>query len=283
MASPKPPDEDQKRKDALQKFHDQNLKQVEELQKKSQRGTARRKEEQRGFEERGSAAIQEEATQLEDKKKRTRQWRADDARHKEEIERDKERRKEETRHLEEMKQQKREYEEKHHKFIESFRAHEAAKVQKERKKYERDQELKAESLRVQKAAFDAKQKADSDELRRKNVIESDGLRERDAINREFRDLEQKLFGEEARGKARLVAMGPQGKPQLDEFMTGMAKKRAELRNAEQLRQRQREQDTAKKKTEAEADTRRKKAEIDRDMWAKKAEIERERAEVGKEK
>lgn len=269
----------QKRKAELQRFHEENLKYVEEQKEKDLTQHEKHKEEQHGFEERGKTAVLKEERLMERQHEQTQKWREGEKEKKEEIMGDKRRKKAQAEALEEQRRKKHDYEDKQHKYFESMRAATAAKTVKERELYEKDQELKADILRMEHAARDAKYKADSDELREKNDIERESLRKRDAINREFRDLEQKLHAEEARQMAQFQSMGPAGKLRLDELAALMKKKRADLVNEEQLRRRQLEQETVKKKNETESRTRKKKADIDRGSYAKKAEIAKQREKL----
>ena len=272
-------DDDKKKKASLEKFHEQNLKFVEEQKRKDLQRHQQRMEDLHGFDERGKAAIAEEAELMEEKKEQTREWRAGEKERKTEIIADKKRKKAQAAEIVEERKKKHDYEEKQHKYFESMRAATAEKTTKERKLYEKDQELKAEVLRIERVAREAKSQADSEELRSKNDIERESLRKRDAINREFRDLEQKLHSDEARQKAQFQGMGPAGKQRLDELATALTKKRADLQNDEQTKRRQLEQETVKKKNEAEAKTRKRKADIDRELYEKKADISRQREKL----
>ncbi len=278
MVDPQPPQDpaEQKRKDALRKFHEDNLKSVELQEEKEKRSRSARRADQTGFEERGQQAVLEDDQGEAAKKERTKEWRAADKLQQEEIAKDKARRAEEARVLKERRDKDKAYAEKQHAFFESFREHASKKAREERESYEKDMELKHELLLLDKSVFEAKQKVDSEELRAKNDIDREGLRKRDIIIREYADLERKLFAEEARKKAQYAAMGPQGKALLDQLAKEMAKKRAEIHNEAGLAQRRREQEVVKKKTDVETKSRRRKAELDAEKWKRKAELEKKR-------
>lgn len=279
--SPVPPssDPEAKRKAALQGFLDANLKNIEELNQKTREKSSAHQEEDRLFTGRGEAMLQEESALLEKKQEQTKEWLKKEVRQREDILRDKKRRVDAEQELKEEKEKSRAYEEKEQKYFKSMRELAAKKFHKQREKDEKDHALRDEIYQVERDAWQAKQKIDGEELRLKNDIEREGLQKRDAISREFRDLKKQLFAEEMNHRLRFQAMGPAGKPRLDELKRDMEKKRAELRGEEQHRHREREQETLKKKNAAESQTRKRKADIDREMYAKKAELEKQRAKL----
>ena len=281
-----PSQDDQKRKEALQKFHEQSLKNMDELQKATQRGIpsgsrgTTRREDERLQEERSKKVITQEELALQKKKKQDRQWRAADKANKEEIEKDKKRRADQAKTLLDRRKTRQEKEDEQKKLFTEFRATAAAKGLKARKLYERDQQLKADVLRLDADRVQQRLKADTDELQEKNDIEHERLRKRDEINREFRDRERKLFDEEARQKLQLPSTGLEGRSRLDALMTSMQKKRTELQTEERQRLTQLDRDTWKAREDAETRTRNRKVEIDIAVSAKKAAIRKEREKLG---
>jgi hypothetical protein len=237
---------------------------MEEQKKKELRSRQAHQAEAGAFAEQGVAGVQAEERQLEKTKKDTAQWRTKEVQNKEEIVADKKKRADTAKAIEERKEKERVYTEKQHKFFESFRAAASKKAHEERENYEHGQDLKSELLRAESAAHQEKMRADSDELALKNDIEREGLRLRDQVSREFRELDAKLFREETVKKTPTATI---------------EKKRAELRTEEQRRQQEVHQLTMKKKTDAEARTRKRKAEIDRAFEEKKAAIRREQEKL----
>ncbi|MSR87300.1 hypothetical protein EXS70_03985 [Candidatus Peribacteria bacterium] len=278
--TPSPSPQDQRRKEDLQRFNEQSLKGAQEIEKKTKRAAADFKKSRQEFEAQGKVGVEKEAKQAELQKKQAQQWRTEEVKKKTEITQDKKWKVEAQALMKEKREKKLAYEDKQHAYFESMREATAKKALADRRKHEKDQELKAEVLRIDREGLQEKQKADSEELRAKNDIEREGLRTRDAITREFRDLEQKLFSEESRQKTTFQGMGAAGKSHLDLLAKEMTKKRADLHTQEQARQRQREQDTLKKRGQAEARTRNRKAEIEREMASKKSQIAKERQALG---
>lgn len=277
--TPVPQDPDKKRQEQLKKFHEQSLAGAQEQKNKELRKRAEHRGEEHGGEEWAAQQVKADDAALAKRKEGVRAWRATEKQRKADIMKDKEERAETARKLKERKEKERVYTEKQHKFFESFRAAASKKAQGDRKKYERDQELKAELLRVETHARDMKWKADSDETRLKNDVEHDGLRKRDELTREYRQLEEKLFADETRQKTAFAAMGPAAKPRLDALAKEMEKKRGELRAEQQRRRALLDQDIAKKKTDVERQIRKRKAEIDAEVVAKKTAINAERKKL----
>ncbi|NOS68051.1 MAG: hypothetical protein HOO67_06880, partial [Candidatus Peribacteraceae bacterium] len=264
--------DDARKKKTLEEFHEKSLAGMEGQKKSDERRRSAHQEEESGFQKRGEGAIAEETKATDKKKKQDKAWRAGQVKQKEEIVADKKKRAADARYVKEKKQKDRDYEEKQRKFFESFRAAAAAKALQDRKKYQRDQELKAEMIRFENDAYQEKIKADAHDLQTKNDIEHESLRKRDEMTRQYRDLERKLYDEEARAGAQLQGLGPAGKPRLDELTKQMQKKRADLLTEERQHRQQLDQDTAKKKNETERFTQRHKADIDASVSAKKAAV-----------
>jgi hypothetical protein len=264
------PSDKKQNKRQLQEFHERALEGARAGQARDEELRELHRGEEHELDERSHENVRIDAATEERKTEATVEWRRKDARNREAIELDKKRRADLTAAMEEKKRKDREYEDKQHAFFQSFRAAASAKAQAERKAYERDMELKAEILRLEKQAFADKQKASSDELFAKNTIEREALVKKDRIRNDARNTRDTLFTEESRAKLQFKDA------RLQTALKEIQKKRLENDADEQRQLRDLQAETVRKKTAAENTTRQKKHDIDLEFYRQKALIDDQR-------
>ena len=267
------PQDDAKKKKALQEFHNKSVQFAQEQLSKDTVRRAEHQADEESFVARGKQAVADEDTARAKSAEGVRRWKAGEKRQKEEILHDKQVRSARAKAQKEYKDKEREYEDKQRKYFNEMREKASKKAHADRAVYEKDQKLKADLLQVEKDAFTAKQKADADERVLKNTIEKDFLRKKEEVQRNSRAQRDALFAEENQKKIRLTGDA------LSVFQRDIQKRRADIDTEERRLLRQLETEAGKKRTDAEALTRKKRADIDAEMYRNKEAINQQRAKL----